>query len=162
MKLVSASSCALYKMLLFVLLVSTVLGENHSQNQDFTETENAAKAIRKLLNGEVDTIKLENGNQLKIRSSEEKYGDYNGINDKTNYSFVSNSEEESIQADLLGKKESKEVKSKIIQDQEDFYILDDESIESVAKKFTMEHGFHESKIDSFTQSLKGIIKSLNN
>ncbi|ANQ05952.1 Uncharacterized protein PCOAH_00003850 [Plasmodium coatneyi] len=66
-------------------------------NQDFAETEQAARAIRKLLNGEIDTIKLENGNELKIRSRDEKYDDaHKRYKDKTNYSFIDNSEEENV------------------------------------------------------------------
>ncbi|SBO25496.1 conserved Plasmodium protein, unknown function, pseudogene [Plasmodium knowlesi strain H] len=60
MKFLLASPCTFYITLLFVLFVHAILGEKNMNNQEFAETENAARAIRKLLNGEIDTIKLEN------------------------------------------------------------------------------------------------------
>ncbi|GAB64556.1 hypothetical protein PCYB_021250 [Plasmodium cynomolgi strain B] len=162
MKLLLASSCTLYITLLFVLLVHAILGRNHMNNQNFAETEHAARAIRKLLNGEIDTIKLENGNELKIKARDEKYDAHKKYNDKTNYSFIDNSEEENVQTDLLRKNEAVEAGSKLVEEQEIFYILDNESIEAIAKKFSMENEFHESETKAFAQSLKDIIRSLNN
>ncbi|CAG9483915.1 conserved Plasmodium protein, unknown function [Plasmodium vivax] len=162
MKLLSASPCTLYITLLFVLLVHVTVGGKHMNNQDFAETEQAARAIRKLLNGEIDTIKLENGNKLKIRSSDEKDDAHKRHNDKTNYSFIDNSEEENVQTNLLRKNETVDAGSKIVEDQEDFYILDNESIEAIANKISMENKFHEFEAEAFAQSLKDIIRSLNN
>ncbi|EUD64710.1 hypothetical protein C922_04854 [Plasmodium inui San Antonio 1] len=87
MKLLLATPCTLYITLLFVLWVHAIMGKEHMNNQDFAETEQAARAIRKLLNGEVDTIKLENGNELKIRSRDEKHDAHKRYNDKSNYSL---------------------------------------------------------------------------
>ncbi|OTN66521.1 Uncharacterized protein PKNOH_S09510700 [Plasmodium knowlesi] len=91
MKFLLASPCTFYITLLFVLFVHAILGEKNMNNQEFAETENAARAIRKLLNGEIDTIKLENGNELKIRPRDEKYDAHKRYNDETNYSFIDNS-----------------------------------------------------------------------
>ncbi|KJP86060.1 hypothetical protein AK88_04317 [Plasmodium fragile] len=129
MKLLLASRYTLYITLLFVLLVHATLGEKDMNNQDFAETEHAARAIRKLLNGEIDTIKLENGNELKIRSGDDKHDAHKRYNDKTDYAFIDNSEEENVQTHLLRTNEAAEEGSQIIEEQEDFYILDNESIE---------------------------------
>ncbi|CAD2095879.1 conserved Plasmodium protein, unknown function [Plasmodium vinckei] len=66
--------------LMFALLFTMAFSYNNGDNTNFNETENAAKAIRKLLNGEIDTIKLENGDELKIRSSSNIQDDYSWQN----------------------------------------------------------------------------------
>ncbi|EAA20776.1 hypothetical protein YYC_02338 [Plasmodium yoelii 17X] len=66
----------------FSILSNTIVSSsyNNEGNKNFNETENAAKAIRKLLNGEIDTIKLENGDELKIKSSNNIQEDYSWKN----------------------------------------------------------------------------------
>ncbi|CRG93373.1 conserved Plasmodium protein, unknown function [Plasmodium gallinaceum] len=141
----------------FAIFVSVSSGRN---NTNFNETENAAKAIRKLLNGEIDSIKLENGDELKIETTDENYENYERNN---NYSFISNYSEENDKKDLLRKKEqSKKIENSVIEDKEDFFILDSENIKNIAKFFVLENKFDESEIELFEQSLKNIIKSLNN
>ncbi|SBS80013.1 conserved Plasmodium protein, unknown function [Plasmodium ovale] len=165
MKLSSRYPSALYWIFLFVLLVNFILGKTHGSNQDFNETENAAKAIRKLLSGEIDTIKLENGDELKTRSNndeDEAYSRNNSSQNNNNYSFISNSEVETSETNSLKKKNNKDMRSNIVENMEDFYILDNESIETIAKVFAIKNEFNESEVELFEQSLKDIIKSLNN
>ncbi|CXH85363.1 conserved Plasmodium protein, unknown function [Plasmodium berghei] len=66
--------------LIFALLFTIASSYNNEDNKNFNGTENAAKAIRKLLNGEIDTIKLENGDELKTKSSSNIQGDYSWKN----------------------------------------------------------------------------------
>ncbi|CDU16045.1 conserved Plasmodium protein, unknown function [Plasmodium yoelii] len=66
--------------LILSLLFTIASSYNNEGNKNFNETENAAKAIRKLLNGEIDTIKLENGDELKIKSSNNIQEDYSWKN----------------------------------------------------------------------------------
>ncbi|KAI4840885.1 hypothetical protein MKS88_000649 [Plasmodium brasilianum] len=176
MKVSSKYTPALYILFLFTLLNIFVLGEIQESNPNFAETENAAKAFRNLLNGDINVIKLENGDELRIRSNDEKHennqrydddddddnNNHNNNNNNNNYSFISNYEVETNKTNPLKKEKSNEVKSKITEGKEDFYILDSKSIETIARVFARKNEFHESEIESFEQSLKDIIKSINN
>ncbi|SOV10272.1 conserved Plasmodium protein, unknown function [Plasmodium sp. gorilla clade G2] len=148
--------------ILFFFLNSVVLGNNNRNNINFHETENAAKAMRKLLSGEINSIKLDNGDELKIKLNDEKHKDSTKGN--KNYSFISNLEEEIYsQTDLLRKEqEMNEQNNKIIEDRQEFYILNNNEIENVATHFVLENNFDELNIPSFKQSLIDIIQSLNN
>ncbi|SOV20560.1 conserved Plasmodium protein, unknown function [Plasmodium sp. DRC-Itaito] len=148
--------------ILFFFLNSVVLGNNDRNNINFHETENAAKAMRKLLSGEINSIKLDNGDELKIKLNDEKHKD--SIKGNKNYSFISNLEEEIYsQTDLLRKEqEMNEQNIKIIEDKQEFYILNNDEIENVATHFVLENNFDELNIPSFKQSLIDIIQSLNN
>ncbi|KYO03761.1 hypothetical protein PGSY75_0112100 [Plasmodium gaboni] len=148
--------------ILFFFLNSVVLGNNYRNNINFHETENAAKAMRKLLSGEINSIKLDNGDELKIKLNDEKHKD--SIKGNKNYSFISNLEEEIYsQTDLLRKEqEMNEQNIKIIEDRQEFYILNNDEIENVATHFVLENNFDELNIPSFKQSLIDIIQSLNN
>lgn len=148
--------------ILFFFLNSVVLGNNNRNNINFHETENAAKAMRKLLSGEINSIKLDNGDELKIKLNDEKHKDSTKW-DKS-YSFISNLEEEKYsQTDLFRKKqEINEANTKIIEDRQEFYILNNDEIENIATRFVLENNFDELYIQSFKQSLIDIIQSLNN
>ncbi|CRH03026.1 conserved Plasmodium protein, unknown function [Plasmodium relictum] len=160
MKISLSFLAALCMIFFFAISVNVVSSRNHGSNQNFNETENAARAIRKLLNGEIDSIKLENGDELKIESNDENYKDNERYN---NYSFINNYTIENDKKDLLRKKDqSKNIEGNITEDKEDFFILDNQSIENIARSFALENKFDESESALFEQSLKNIIKSLNN
>ncbi|KYO03447.1 hypothetical protein PRSY57_0109800 [Plasmodium reichenowi] len=146
----------------FFFLNSVVLGNNNRNNINFHETENAAKAMRKLLSGEINSIKLDNGDELKIKLNDEKHKDSTKW-DKS-YSFISNLEEEKYsQTDLFRKEqEINEANTKIIEDRQEFYILNNDEIENIATRFVLENNFDQLYIQSFKQSLIDIIQSLNN
>ncbi|SPJ08209.1 conserved Plasmodium protein, unknown function [Plasmodium sp. DRC-Itaito] len=145
----------------FFFLNSVVLGNNNRNNINFHETENAAKAMRKLLSGEINSIKLDNGDELKIKLNDEEYKDSTKGN--KSYSFISNLEEEKYyQADLFRKKqEMNEKNTKTIEDRQEFYILNNDEIENIATHFVLENNFDQLNIQSFKQSLIDIIQSLN-
>ncbi|VWU51632.1 conserved protein, unknown function [Hepatocystis sp. ex Piliocolobus tephrosceles] len=61
--------CTIFAFILMVN-VTSVQGMNSS---NFAETENAARIIRNILNGKLDTIQLENGEELKVKSVNGKH-----------------------------------------------------------------------------------------
>ncbi|KOB58646.1 hypothetical protein PFHG_00398 [Plasmodium falciparum HB3] len=132
--------------ILFFFLNSVVLGNNNRNNINFHETENAAKAMRKLLSGEINSIKLDNGDELKIKLNDEKH------KDSTKWD-----------KNLFRKnKKFNESNNRIIEDSQEFYILNNDEIENIATRFVLENNFDELYIQSFKQSLIDIIQSLNN
>lgn len=60
------------------------------------------------------------------------------------------------------KQEINEANTKIIEDRQEFYILNNDEIENIATRFVLENNFDELYIQSFKQSLIDIIQSLNN
>ncbi|SOV73648.1 conserved Plasmodium protein, unknown function [Plasmodium sp. gorilla clade G3] len=163
MKLLNNRLVVLFPIIiLFFFLNNVVLGNNNRNNINFHETENAAKVMRKLLSGEINSIKLDNGDELKIKLNNEKHKDSTKGN--KSYSFISNLEEEKYsQTDLFRKEDEMNDKyTKIIEDKQEFYILNNDEIENIATHFVLENNFDQLNIQSFKQSLIDIIQSLNN